>query len=138
MISNMHFCCINNEVIHSDRHSLLIITDQWKLHIISDRFLCCFRGWCPIKQVMLRCTDHIIMNYNIVIMAVWETTARQLARCECKMILASISIQVLAILASWHVWANYDNLLLASWCNKINSPKSIEWIDWTWFTCVFR
>jgi hypothetical protein len=28
------------------------------------------------------------------------------------MILASFSIQVLAILASWHVWAKYDNLLL--------------------------
>jgi hypothetical protein len=34
---------------------------------------------------------------------VWETTARQLAKCECKMILASISVQVLAILVSWHV-----------------------------------
>ena len=34
--------------------------------------------------------------------------------------------QVLAILASWHVCAKYDNLLLDSWCNKINSPKSIE------------
>jgi hypothetical protein len=44
-----------------------------------------------------------------------ETTARQLAKCECKMILASISIQVLAILASWHVCAKYDNLLLDSW-----------------------
>jgi hypothetical protein len=52
--------------------------------------------------------------------------------------LASISIQVLAILASWHVCAKYDNLLLDSWCNKINSPKSIEWIDWMWFTCMFR
>jgi hypothetical protein len=31
-----------------------------------------------------------------------------------KMILANISIQILAILASWHVWAKYDNLLLAS------------------------
>ena len=41
--------------------------------------------------------------------AVWETTARQLAECEYKMILANISIQVLA---SWHVWAKYDNLLL--------------------------
>jgi hypothetical protein len=44
--------------------------------------------------------------------AVWKITARQLAKCECKMILASISIQVLAILASWHVCAKYDNLLL--------------------------
>ena len=35
--------------------------------------------------------------------AVWEITARQLAKCECKMILASISMQVLAILASLHV-----------------------------------
>jgi hypothetical protein len=42
--------------------------------------------------------------------AVWETIAHQLAKCECKMILASISIQVLAILASWHVCAKYDNL----------------------------
>ena len=51
------------------------------------------------------------------------------AKCECTMILASISILVLAILASWHVCAKYDNLLLDSGCNKINSPKSIEWID---------
>ena len=46
--------------------------------------------------------------------AVWEITARQLAKCECKMILASISMQVLAILASLHVCVKYDNLLLAS------------------------
>jgi hypothetical protein len=46
-----------------------------------------------------------------------------LVKSECKMILASISIQVLIILASSHVWTRYDNLLLASWCNKINSPK---------------
>ena len=32
--------------------------------------------------------------------AVKETTARQLAKCECEMILASISIQLLAIPAS--------------------------------------
>jgi hypothetical protein len=37
-----------------------------------------------------------------------------LAKCKCKMILASTFSQVLAILASWHVWAKYDNLLLAS------------------------
>ena len=49
-----------------------------------------------------------------------------LAKCECKMILASISIQVLAILASCHVFAKYNDLLLDSWCNKMNSPKSIE------------
>jgi hypothetical protein len=30
---------------------------------------------------------------------VWETTARQLAKSECKMILASISIPLLAILS---------------------------------------
>jgi hypothetical protein len=34
---------------------------------------------------------------------VWETTARQLAKTECKAILVSISIQVLAILVSSHV-----------------------------------
>jgi hypothetical protein len=44
---------------------------------------------------------------------VWETTARQLAKSKYKMILASISIQVLTILASSHVWVRYDNLLLA-------------------------
>ena len=49
-----------------------------------------------------------------------------LVKSKCKMILASISIQVLIILASSHVWTRYDNLLLASWCNKINSPKLIE------------
>jgi hypothetical protein len=51
---------------------------------------------------------------KIINAAVWETIAHQLAKCECKMILASISIQVLAILASWHVCAKYDNLLLDS------------------------
>jgi hypothetical protein len=43
--------------------------------------------------------------------------------------LANISIQILAILASWHVWAKYDNLLLASWCIIINSPKLNELIE---------
>jgi hypothetical protein len=61
---------------------------------------------------------HVAPLGNIILIpnqaAVWETTARQLAKCECKMILVSISIQVLTILASWHVWAKYDNLLLAS------------------------
>ena len=73
-------------------------------------------------------TDVIVFTHNTV----WETTTRQLTKCKCKMILASISIQVLAILASWHVCVNYDNLLPDSWCNKINSPTSIEWVYWTW------
>ena len=48
------------------------------------------------------------------IKTVWENTARQLTKSECKMILPIISIQVLAILASSHVCARYDHLLLAS------------------------
>jgi uncharacterized membrane protein YjgN (DUF898 family) len=48
-----------------------------------------------------------------------------LAKSDCKMILAIITIQVLAILVSSHVWVRYNNLLLASWCSKINSLKSI-------------
>jgi hypothetical protein len=42
---------------------------------------------------------------------VWETIARHLAN---KIILQSISVYVVAILASWHVWAKYNNLLLTS------------------------
>ena len=64
-LSNMHFCCINNEVIHSDRHSWIIITDRWILHIISGSLLCCFRGWCPIKQVMLHCTNQSPDNHGL-------------------------------------------------------------------------
>ena len=48
------------------------------------------------------------------VVTVWETTARQLAKCECEMTLASIYIQVLAILVSWHVCLKYDKLLLDS------------------------
>jgi hypothetical protein len=44
---------------------------------------------------------------------VWETTARQLAKCECKMIFGEY-FSPSTILASWHVWAKYDNLLLVS------------------------
>lgn len=55
---------------------------------------------------------------SIFVRAVWETTTCQLAKSECKIILPSISIQVLAILASSHVWVRYNNMLLASWCNK--------------------
>ena len=54
----------------------------------------------------------------------WETIARQLAN---KMILQSISVYVLAIRASWHVWAKYDNLLLASW----NIQSEIDWLNVT-------
>jgi hypothetical protein len=44
------------------------------------------------------------------------------------MILAGISIRVLAILVSSHDWAGYDILLLASWCSKIKSE--IDQMDW--------
>ena len=47
----------------------------------------------------------------------------QLAKIKCKMILVSISIQKLAILVSSYVWVRYNDLLLPSLSNKINSPK---------------
>ena len=59
------------------------------------------------------------LEAGVIWYTVWETTARQLAKCEYKMILASIPIQVLAILASWHVWAKYDNLL----CSQVDVTK---------------
>lgn len=64
-----------------------------------------------------------IVNFSIIrekksmSLTVWETTTRHFIKCECKMILASISIQVLVILASWHVWEKYVNILLATFEN---------------------
>ena len=64
--------------------------NKFQFNCIFQYNINCFK-----LRIMLGCPSDVV--------TVWETTARQLAKCECEM-----------TLASWHVCLKYDNLLLDS------------------------
>jgi len=60
-------------------------------------------NWDRDEQIGNIFTGFVCIIIIVLLITVLETTARQLAKGECKMNLASISIQGLAILGSSHV-----------------------------------